>query len=151
MIAKYSSIVVAVDFSEDGNQVLEAVPDLKDREPGEYSIISVVAPLITSVSGMDPSAFAASYSISEIEAEITQQASRNVRELASSCGLSQDRVQILHGNPSTVIRSFAEENGADLIIIGSHARKGVARFVLGSTATAVLHGATCDVLTIRVT
>ncbi len=151
MIAKYSSIVVAVDFSENGNQVLEAVPDLKNREPGEYSIISVVAPLITPVSGMDPSAFAASASLPEIEAEITQQALQSVRERAANCGLSQDRVQILHGNPSSVIRSFAEESGADLIVIGSHARKGVARFILGSTATGVLHGATCDVLTIRVT
>jgi len=151
MTKKYNSIVIAIDASEDGNQVLEAVPDLKDRDASVYSIISVVAPMITPVSGMDPSAFAASWSIPEIEAQITQQAMQNVQERAAKYGLSEDRVQILHGNPSAVIRSFAEQNGADLIVIGSHARKGVARFVLGSTATAVLHGATCDVLTVRVT
>jgi len=151
MISKYKSIVVAVDASEDCDQVLEAVPELKDRDSSEYSIVTVVPPMITPVSGMDPSAFAASWSIPEIEVQIAQQALQNVRARAARFGLSEDRVQVLQGNPSAVIRSFAEQNKTDLIIIGSHARKGVARFVLGSTATSVLHGATCDVLTIRVT
>jgi len=45
---------------------------------------------------------------------------------------------------------FAEIAGADLIIIGSHARTGVKRLMLGSTANAVLHGAPCDVLVVRI-
>ena len=40
-------------------------------------------------------------------------------------------------------------NGADLIVVGSHGRHGLA-LLLGSTANGVLHGATCDVLAVRV-
>ena len=43
----------------------------------------------------------------------------------------------------------AREQGADLIIVGSHGRHGLA-LLLGSTANGVLHGASCDVLAVRV-
>ena len=43
----------------------------------------------------------------------------------------------------------AEELGADLIVIGSHGRRGLALLV-GSTANGVLHGAVTDVLAVRV-
>jgi len=43
----------------------------------------------------------------------------------------------------------ADEQGADLIIVGSHGRHGLA-LLLGSTANGVLHGAACDVLAVRV-
>ena len=43
----------------------------------------------------------------------------------------------------------ADEAGADLIVVGSHGRHGLA-LLLGSTANGVLHGAMCDVLAVRV-
>src|SRR3990167_9302139 len=43
---------------------------------------------------------------------------------------------------------LAEEQGCDLIIVGSHGRHGLA-LLLGSTANDVLHGAPCDVLAVR--
>jgi universal stress protein A len=44
---------------------------------------------------------------------------------------------------------LANQEGADLIIVGSHGRKGFA-LLLGSTSNSVLHGASCDVLAVRV-
>ncbi|MBV1905244.1 MAG: universal stress protein [Pseudomonadales bacterium] len=150
MLSKYKTIVIAIDSSEDGNPVLEAVSELAERDSKDYHVISVIEPLITPVSGMDPSAFAATWSLQEMEQQISEHALKSVKKRAAEHGISEDRVQILHGNPASLIRSFAEQNDADLIVIGSHARKGVARLLLGSTANAVLHGASCDVLTIRV-
>ena len=53
--------------------------------------------------------------------------------------------------PSTKegILGAAKEHGADLIVVGSHGRHGLA-LLLGSTANAVLHGAPCDVLAVRI-
>jgi len=42
-----------------------------------------------------------------------------------------------------------KKHNTDLVIVGSHGRHGV-RLLLGSTANAVLHGAECDVLAVRV-
>jgi universal stress protein A len=44
---------------------------------------------------------------------------------------------------------MAEELGVDLIVMGTHGRHGLG-LLLGSTATGVLHGCPCDVLTVRI-
>ena len=48
-----------------------------------------------------------------------------------------------------VIREYAEGVRADLVVMASHGRRGVARFFLGSTAERVLRGAPCPVLIVR--
>jgi universal stress protein A len=53
------------------------------------------------------------------------------------------------GAPAHEIRAAAEEVGADLIVLGTHGRHGLG-LLLGSTANGVLHGATSDVLAVRV-
>jgi universal stress protein A len=56
---------------------------------------------------------------------------------------------VVQGNTRREILRVAEENGVDLIVLGSHGRQGI-QLLLGSTANAVLHGAPCDVLAVRV-
>ena len=53
------------------------------------------------------------------------------------------------GPPAESIINYAQENEADLIVISSHGRSGIGRWVYGSVANKVLHGATCDVLLIH--
>lgn len=53
------------------------------------------------------------------------------------------------GSPVPEILGLAEEIGADLIICGSHGRGAVGRLLLGSVSEAVLHGARCPVLIVR--
>jgi universal stress protein A len=52
------------------------------------------------------------------------------------------------GAPKQVIVEFAAAQGVDLIVLGSHGRHGFGR-LLGSTASAVLNQAACDVLAVR--
>jgi nucleotide-binding universal stress UspA family protein len=53
------------------------------------------------------------------------------------------------GDPRDLIVDTAAEIGADLIVMGTHGRRGVSRALLGSVAEGVLRHATCPVLTIR--
>lgn len=55
------------------------------------------------------------------------------------------------GNPATVIVSYAEENGVDHILIGSHGRTGVKRLLLGSVAEAVMRRSPVPVTVVRET
>lgn len=57
--------------------------------------------------------------------------------------------RMLEGSPPAVITETAEEIGADLIVMGTHGRTGLMRFVMGSVAEEVLRRAPCPVLTIR--
>ncbi len=56
---------------------------------------------------------------------------------------------VREGDVKMVILDCATEWGADLIIVGSHGRKGVARFVLGSVSEAVARYAHCSVVIAR--
>jgi nucleotide-binding universal stress UspA family protein len=57
--------------------------------------------------------------------------------------------RLVDGEPSPEILKLAEEIGCDLIVMGSHGRRGLGRLVLGSVAEQVLRHAHCPVVTIR--
>jgi nucleotide-binding universal stress UspA family protein len=59
------------------------------------------------------------------------------------------RTLLCTGSPSEAIVSTAREIGADLVIIGTHGRRGVRRMLLGSVAESVLRTAPCPVLAVR--
>ncbi len=56
---------------------------------------------------------------------------------------------IQEGDPREVIPEIAEKLGADLIIMGTHGRRGAARFFLGSVAEDISRRAPCPVLLVR--
>jgi universal stress protein A len=86
---------------------------------------------------------------SGIQDEIHQQASQQTESFADRHGIGADRRHVVLGQPEVEIHAKAEEIGADLIVVGSHGRYGLA-LLMGSTANGVLHGASCDVLAVRV-
>jgi len=58
-------------------------------------------------------------------------------------------VKILHGPPAETIVGYAREHGHDLIVVASHGRTGLSRWMLGSVAERVVRQAHCPVLTVR--
>jgi len=55
--------------------------------------------------------------------------------------------EVISGHPVNTIIDFASENNVDLIVMGSHGRRGLAR-LLGSSTNGVVNHAPCDVLTV---
>jgi universal stress protein A len=53
------------------------------------------------------------------------------------------------GDARDVINQAAKELGADLIVMGTHGRRGVSRMLMGSVAETVVRSAPCPVLTVR--
>jgi universal stress protein A len=60
-------------------------------------------------------------------------------------------VYVRMGDPRSEILLVAKQQGADLIVMATHGRKGLRHLVLGSVAEAVVREAPCPVLTIRPT
>ena len=56
---------------------------------------------------------------------------------------------LLEGDPAEEIIRHAAEARADLIVMGTHGRTGLARLLMGSVAEKVLRGATCSVLVVK--
>ncbi len=51
--------------------------------------------------------------------------------------------------PAKAIAEFAQEKDADLIVVGTHGKKGVTRALLGSTAESLLRQSPCQVLVVK--
>ncbi|MDF1653948.1 MAG: universal stress protein [Coxiellaceae bacterium] len=85
----------------------------------------------------------------DVEEMLVEEASKNMDALLKELDIANCKHVIKIGVAKQVILEEAENVGADLIISGSHGRSGVA-LLLGSTANAILHGAHCDVLAVRV-
>ncbi len=62
----------------------------------------------------------------------------------------ETEIKLELGTPYEDIIWFADEKDIDLIVIGSHGRKGLGRVLFGSTAMRVVKNAPCAVLTVRV-
>jgi nucleotide-binding universal stress UspA family protein len=57
--------------------------------------------------------------------------------------------QVVSGDPRGVIVAKAEELHAELIVMGTHGRRGLSRALMGSVAESVAHTAHCSVLVVR--
>ena len=142
-MTEYTKILVAVDLSEESTQVAARAQAIAGNNGSELHLIHVIEPLSFAYGGDIPMDF------SGIQEEIQQQATQQLERFAAQNNIDPDRQHVVLGKPEVEIHAAAEEIGADLIVVGSHGRYGLA-LLMGSTANGVLHGASCDVLAVRV-
>ncbi len=142
-MADYKKLLVAVDLSDDSEKVMQRARSAAANNGAELHLIHVIEPLSFAYGGDIPMDF------SGIQEEIHQQAQQQLARLGEANGIAAERQYVVLGRPEVEIHAQAEELGADLIVVGSHGRYGLA-LLMGSTANGVLHGATCDVLAVRV-
>ncbi len=150
MTATLRKILIALDATDEAEEVLEGATALDPRGAADIQVVTVIPPLMGGVSGMDGASFAASWPLRDMEETIAQETTRNIRERVAAYGIEPEQVVTRIGRPALEIKAQAKEFGADLIAIGSHGRHGLSGMVLGSTANGVLHGSPCDVLTVRI-
>ena len=139
----YTNLLVAVDLSEESAEVAAKARDLAGKYGAQLHIIHVIEPLSFAYGGDIPMDF------SGIQDEIHQQANQQLQRFSETNDIPEANQHIVLGRPEVEIHTLAEELGTDLVVVGSHGRYGLA-LLMGSTANGVLHGATCDVLAIRV-
>jgi universal stress protein A len=72
-----------------------------------------------------------------------------MRELRTRLTAPAGRDLFVIGDPATSIVEAAEDRVVDLLIMGTHGRRGVSRFFLGSVAAQVLRQSPCPVITVR--
>lgn len=72
-----------------------------------------------------------------------------IEKLAARCTATRGQVMVRTGDARDVINQTAKELGVDLIVMGTHGRRGLTRALLGSVAETVVRSAPCAVLTVR--
>jgi nucleotide-binding universal stress UspA family protein len=146
----YKAIVVGTDGSDTAGEAVRQATELAHRLGARMLIVSAYEPI--------PDA-----RLRETEAEVPRdlQWMINPREdvdatLHSAMKVAQQRgveVQTFarQGDPADAILDVAEEQNADLIVVGNKGMTGAKRFLLGSVPNRVSHHAPCSVLIIRTT
>ena len=138
----YQTILLAVDLHPSCDELItQRAVDIANVYKANLTIVHAVEPL--SVYGP-----AVAY-VGDIENQIFKDAQTELNRLGKKYNIPFAQQITEKGGAKPVILEQAKKLNADLIIIGSHGRHGIA-LLLGSTANGVLHQAPCDVLVIRV-
>ncbi len=136
----YKHILFATDLTGDADYLIEKVRGMRGFTGARLTMIHVVEQL--------PGYSYAYLGIEDIEGQLIDESKAAMAKLAEQLSVSDNDLIVEIGPTKSRILEVAEKVGADLIICGSHGRHGLS-LLLGSTANAVLHGAKCDVLTVR--
>lgn len=142
-MANYRHILICVDLSEEAKQVADRARAVANANDTRVSLIHVIEPLSFAYGGDIPMDF------SGVQEEIEKQAETHLQSFAKDYDVGEQDQHVVVGRAESEIHRFAIEQEADLIVVGSHGKHGLA-LLLGSTANGVLHGAHCDVLAVRV-
>lgn len=144
---QYQRILVAVDLSSESEQVLHKAQQLGGDDVVTH-LVYVQEPMDNVYVGIVPQS-AAYGGLGELEAQLQNEYQQKLNDLGDKYGISADHRHLLNGAPAREIHKFAEARDVELIVIGTHGQKGF-QLLLGSTANSVLHGAQCDVLSVRI-
>lgn len=142
-MTQYKHILVGVDLSDESTEVVRKAKHLSTQNEAKLTIAHVVEPLAFAYGGDVP------LDMSEAQSIVEKQARLRLNDLLQGEQLSESQGIVSVGQTSAEIHRLSQEKEADLIIVGSHGRHGLA-LLFGSTANGVLHGAKCDVLAVRV-
>lgn len=136
-------ILVAVDFSDCSLEALEYAIQLAKQFGAPMTILHVLEPVTY---GLDFTLVHAGER-KKMRERIESQLSVFVTAVESQ-GLPA-RYAIRGGTPADSILSSLQEAKADLIVMGTHGRRGLSHVLKGSVAEAVLRRAPCPVLTVK--
>lgn len=133
------NIVFATDFSPAAEKALPYAAALAHRFHAALHVVNATEPANYT---LPPETWHAADQAREVE-------TKKLRALLqTSFPDTEHEVQIWEGPVSEVISSAIGRNHADLVVLGTHGRSGVGKFLLGSSAEEILRAAPCPVLTI---
>ena len=138
----YRRILVVVDLTDSSDVIARRALAIAEATGAEVSMLHVVefVPVEPIGETLLPAV--------QIEEELIERAKQRLAELARRTGVPLQSQQVAAGNIKAEIVRAAEEQRADLIVLGSRERHGLS-ILVNFTVDTVLHAAPCDVLAVR--
>lgn len=138
----YDDILVPTDGSPASDAAIDHAIDIADRYGARLHALYVV----------DGSAYSTLEAGSEVVVDALEsegeQATDRVADAAAAAGV-ETTTTVTSGTAYRTIREYADEQAIDMIVMGTHGRKGLDRYLLGSVTERVVRTADVPVLTVR--
>lgn len=138
----YRRILFPTDGGVTTERALEHAVDLADRYDADLHVISVV----------DASVVTGDTEVATLVDEFELTGERTLEDVAGrarAAGLESVRTKLVRGIPHRAILEYADTQDIDLIVMGTHGRTGLDRYLLGSVAGRVVRLSDVPVLTVR--
>ena len=141
-------ILVPIDFSKDSLSALAFATDFAASFDAEMTLLHVVEPIYYAT---PVDMYTANANLATLIDEQRRMAEEHFTRLVASMKKKGRRARaiIKTGPPSQVIVDSAKKERADMIIMATHGRTGLAHMFMGSVAEKVVRAAACPVLTVR--
>lgn len=138
----YRNILAAIDFSGHAEAVIQRALSEANNNCARIMVLNIVEhswPTDTDI--IMPS-------FDETQEKLVTAATERLEKILESCSKPPAERLVSSGRPAQEILRVAEQEKADLVVIGSHGRHGLSG-ILGSTTDRIVHQANCDVLIVR--
>jgi nucleotide-binding universal stress UspA family protein len=141
------NIFVATDFSAASRMALRRAMEMALANEAALWIVHVASPPWP----MSPDGYVLPRIYDEVELAVRADAQKRLGAILARARKSgiRGRALLLKGVAHEAIVKAARAHRADMIVLGTHGRTGVARFFVGSVAARVVAAASCPVLTVR--
>ena len=135
------------DFSRASGAAFKKAVEMAKANRGELTLVHVLGPVVP-IAG---DGYVSPKMYEEIVASNRAWAQKELNKLVAKAKASGVRANaaVLEGAAYDQIVRFARSKRADLVVMGTHGRSGIAKLFLGSVAGRVVAGASCPVLTVR--
>ncbi len=143
-LAAVSAISVDEEHHRLDQKVLDHASAITSMFNAELKVINAYTPVPLGVS-LDGSGVYQEEYLEDLE----QQHHQKTLELTRSFGIDDKQVETRNGDPNTAITECVEEEGIDLVIMGTLAREGLVGVFIGNTAEQVLEKLDCEILTLK--
>ncbi|WP_137286159.1 universal stress protein [Halorussus salinisoli] len=138
----YDRILVPADGSDQSERAFEQALELARTYDAEIHVLNVV----------DVSALAGEFDavnvVDQLE-ESGRKITQKLRERAEDAGIDRVQTEVVEGVPYETILDYADGNDVDLVVMGTHGRTGLDRYLLGSVTERVVRKSDVPVLTVR--
>lgn len=142
VVYPYTDILVPTDGSEGAEAAIEPAVDIASTYHARVHGLSVID---TMAIGVD----VRSGAVLDALEESAQSAVETIEQQATNASVSAVETAIHHRNPYRTIRSYVGEHDIDLVVMGTHGRSGIERYLLGSVAEKTVRTSPVPVMTVR--
>jgi nucleotide-binding universal stress UspA family protein len=133
-------ILFPTDFSHTGDAALDSATSLARERGAMLLIVHVEEP---------PAAYGGGEMYYGMPDPATEDLEKMLAEVVPTDSSVPHEHRLITGDPAVAIARLAEQEGVELIVMGTHGRTGLLRLLMGSVAEAVVRRATCPVLTLK--